>query len=465
MSASASEPTRHTKTKKLAQVAPFAEDTRAVHTAAAEPAKTTSAAAPVALSELANTWRTTLARQVPASAIAEHPDVWQSLRGTNLRQIAKMDAERLNRLLSLRLHGGWSDGAARFVWNVVDHAPIADPIYADLGSANEVSLGWRIGLSEHSTLLPWLPQTFATLSSAAKHLGLTITLSPLLASLARRFTVPTQLVALHSPIGATAENTQLPAGQVAVSILVARVDRDFQQADEAESTGGDTNSVGDIVELVIPADALDSLLAQQRGLADLATVSPVSVNLPVCVAVANFDVEAVLALKEGDVVVFEEDTARVDELPILLRAGDTGLALGNLQGEIFVEATFPLSDFHFVPEEPFMNPANAVENAIPPTSQSQSHPQPFSPLTDQAATLVDVRSVPVTLQFDIGRLALTVDELAKLAVGSVVKLPAKLGLDTVSVRVNGRTFALGEIVYIDDQLGVKLTSIGNRALK
>jgi type III secretion system YscQ/HrcQ family protein len=406
---------------------------------------------------LAEEWRATLAKQaLPSaissaghawhalpSAISSAGHAWHALPASRLKQFSSPDVELRNRLLAARLHGVWSESEAKgegegdlFQWEVIEHTPIASPVFASLGIAGEASPHWQIGISEHASLLPWLPQPFATLTDSAKHLCLTIALAPLLAALKETFELPAELVGIV-PAALTPELAK-------ISIRAVR----------SADTPGDT--IGDIVELVLPHDTLEAIINRYvpRNTRAEALLPALQVHLPVCVAVANLPLQTVLDLKVSDVVLFERGVSRVDELPLFLCAGNTGLSLINRNGVLSVDTLFPLNQFHHEPEGFFMNQARAAE-------KNESADSTFTPSVDQASTLVDVKSVPVTLQFEIGRLSLTVQEVSDLAKGTVIQLPRKLSPETVTIRANGRSFATGEIVHIDDQLGVKITSIAN----
>jgi type III secretion system YscQ/HrcQ family protein len=388
---------------------------------------------------LAEEWRATLAKQALPSAISSAAHAWHALPASRLIQFSSPDVELRNRLLAARLHGVWSEGEGEgesFQWEVIEHTPIASPVFASLGIAGEASPHWQIGISEHASMLPWLPQPFATLTDSAKHLCLTIALAPLLAALKETFELPAELVGIV-PAALTPELAK-------ISIRAVR----------SADTPGDT--IGDIVELVLPHDTLEAIINRYvpRNTRAEALLPALQVHLPVCVAVANLLLQTVLNLKTGDVVLFEGGVSRVDELPLFLCAGNTGLSLINRNGVLSVDTLFPLNQFHHEPEGFFMNQARAAE-------KNESADSTFTPSVDQASTLVDVKSVPVTLQFEIGRLSLTVQEVSDLAKGTVIKLPGKLSPETVTIRANGRSFATGEIVHIDDQLGVKITSIAN----
>lgn len=66
--------------------------------------------------------------------------------------------------------------------------------------------------------------------------------------------------------------------------------------------------------------------------------------------------------------------------------------------------------------------------------------------------------VNVKLDVVVGQTELTVDRLFALAQGDVVTLDA--GLDEpVKIRLDGKTIALGHLMAVGDQFGVKITEI------
>lgn len=66
------------------------------------------------------------------------------------------------------------------------------------------------------------------------------------------------------------------------------------------------------------------------------------------------------------------------------------------------------------------------------------------------------RNLPVQLAFDIGRLEVSVGDLASLQPGYVFALPAQLQGANVTIRANGRTAGRGEVVAVGDTIGVRL---------
>lgn len=74
------------------------------------------------------------------------------------------------------------------------------------------------------------------------------------------------------------------------------------------------------------------------------------------------------------------------------------------------------------------------------------------------AGLEAVFDVPVRVQAVLGRARMSVAELIQMGPGHVVELDRKVG-EPVDIFVNNRLIARGEVVMIDNSLGVTLTEI------
>src|ERR1700761_201744 len=75
-----------------------------------------------------------------------------------------------------------------------------------------------------------------------------------------------------------------------------------------------------------------------------------------------------------------------------------------------------------------------------------------------AQDLQTVFDVPVNISAVLGRAHLSVAQLLKLAQGSVLELDRKVG-EAIDIYVNNRLVARGEVVIVDDRLGVTMTEI------
>lgn len=75
-----------------------------------------------------------------------------------------------------------------------------------------------------------------------------------------------------------------------------------------------------------------------------------------------------------------------------------------------------------------------------------------------APELEPVFDVPVRVQAVLGKSTLEVNQLLKLAPGAVVELDRKVG-EAIDIYVNDRLVARGEVVLVEDHLGVTMTEI------
>lgn len=100
------------------------------------------------------------------------------------------------------------------------------------------------------------------------------------------------------------------------------------------------------------------------------------------------------------------------------------------------------------PSEP--EAANAPEPAeTPPQSVDD---------TRTATDLEAVFDVPVNITAVLGRTHMEVSNLLKLEEGNVVELDRKVG-EAIDIFVNDRLVARGEVVLVEDRLGVTMTEI------
>jgi flagellar motor switch protein FliN len=75
-----------------------------------------------------------------------------------------------------------------------------------------------------------------------------------------------------------------------------------------------------------------------------------------------------------------------------------------------------------------------------------------------AADLEAVFDVPVKVSAVLGRARMEVGELLKLGPGSVLELDRKVG-EAIDIYVNNRLVARGEVVLVEEKLGVTMTEI------
>jgi flagellar motor switch protein FliN/FliY len=75
-----------------------------------------------------------------------------------------------------------------------------------------------------------------------------------------------------------------------------------------------------------------------------------------------------------------------------------------------------------------------------------------------AADLEAVFDVPVQVSAVLGRSKMEVGELLKLGPGTVLELDRRVG-EAIDIFVNNRLVARGEVVLVEDKLGVTMTEI------
>ena len=69
-----------------------------------------------------------------------------------------------------------------------------------------------------------------------------------------------------------------------------------------------------------------------------------------------------------------------------------------------------------------------------------------------------IYDIPVQISAVLGKTSMQVSQLLKLGRGAVVELDRKVG-EAIDVYVNNRLVARGEVVVVDDRLGVTMTEI------
>jgi flagellar motor switch protein FliN/FliY len=78
--------------------------------------------------------------------------------------------------------------------------------------------------------------------------------------------------------------------------------------------------------------------------------------------------------------------------------------------------------------------------------------------TKAAADLEAVFDVPVSVSAVLGRTRIEVGELLRLQPGAVLELDRRVG-EAIDIYVNNRLVARGEVVLVEEKLGVTMTEI------
>ncbi len=113
--------------------------------------------------------------------------------------------------------------------------------------------------------------------------------------------------------------------------------------------------------------------------------------------------------------------------------------------------------------------AAMAEQSVPATSADPAVPvNPAKPLAFEqfgqsgtATTQNDldmILDIPVQLTVELGRTKMPIKNLLQLAQGSVVELAGMAG-EPLDVLINGFLIAQGEVVVVNEKLGIRLTDI------
>lgn len=73
-------------------------------------------------------------------------------------------------------------------------------------------------------------------------------------------------------------------------------------------------------------------------------------------------------------------------------------------------------------------------------------------------TLDAVSDIPVSVSVVLGKASMQVNQLLKLGRGAVIELDRKVG-EPIDIYVNNRLVARGEVVVVEDKIGVTMTEI------
>ncbi|TCR69965.1 flagellar motor switch protein FliN/FliY [Bosea sp. BK604] len=101
-------------------------------------------------------------------------------------------------------------------------------------------------------------------------------------------------------------------------------------------------------------------------------------------------------------------------------------------------------------------PLNPADLSFDPNSGSMARSGPVPVKT--AEDLEQVFDVPVTVSAVLGSSRIAVGDLLQVAPGTVLELDRRVG-EAIDIFVNERLVARGEVVVVEDRLGVTMTEI------
>ena len=100
----------------------------------------------------------------------------------------------------------------------------------------------------------------------------------------------------------------------------------------------------------------------------------------------------------------------------------------------------------------------AAETPPPVADAAPLAPLEGDPGSKTAAELEAMFYVPVQVSAVLGRARMEVGQLLKLGPGAVLELDRKVG-EAIDIYVNNRLVARGEVVLVEEKLGVTMTEI------
>lgn len=78
--------------------------------------------------------------------------------------------------------------------------------------------------------------------------------------------------------------------------------------------------------------------------------------------------------------------------------------------------------------------------------------------SDRSLTLDAVQDIPVNISVVLGKTTMQVNQLLKLGRGAVIELDRKVG-EPIDIYVNNRLVARGEVVVVEDRIGITMTEV------
>ena len=103
-------------------------------------------------------------------------------------------------------------------------------------------------------------------------------------------------------------------------------------------------------------------------------------------------------------------------------------------------------------------PLPNLEGGTAPIEAPQPAAEPEGATSRTAADLEAVFDVPVQVSAVLGRARMDIGDLLKLGPGTVLELDRKVG-EAIDIYVNNRLVARGEVVLVEEKLGVTMTEI------
>lgn len=109
------------------------------------------------------------------------------------------------------------------------------------------------------------------------------------------------------------------------------------------------------------------------------------------------------------------------------------------------------------PDEPETNNDGLSLNEIADPNAGKND-NPYGVGEPMANDVTAIYDIPVQISAVLGRSSMKVSQLLKLGRGAVIELDRKVG-EAIDIYVNNRLVARGEVVVVEDRLGITMTEI------
>ncbi len=241
------------------------------------------------------------------------------------------------------------------------------------------------------------------------------------------------------------------------------------------------------VRIFIPESVLsmahpstDAAVRRARRSADAqahaARLSTVSVWLRAEIGQVEISAADLRQVREGDVILVDGLTTRPDQ-------GEPGTAVlrlgAGLHGSLAAEVTVTETRYSARVTEISLGepevPRGQPEDAAPQVPEHEAHPEqqelgeapddstnpgklPRSNDVENPEGADLLNDIPLQIAVELGRVAMTAEEVVGLKVGHVIDLNRSAG-EPLDLSVNGKIVARGELVEVDGNLGVRILSL------
>lgn len=245
--------------------------------------------------------------------------------------------------------------------------------------------------------------------------------------------------------------------------------------------GGDGTRKADTlseIEISAVSEAMNQMIGSSATSLSQMLNMPINISPPIASVWDEKNNKLSEKISEDDDIVKISFRLTIDalvdsQIMLLLPIQTAKMIINKLTGtdEKQVEEPQQILDNNTNIENYFIN-ADTNVNQLEYTPQEYNKPQynvqraEFAPLTPIATNEVKnidlILDVPLEISVVLGRTKKTIKDILELSVGSLVELD-KLTEEPVEILVNGKKVALGEVVVIDENFGVRITSIVSNA--